>query len=263
MIRRYSRLYAHFVRFSFARALQFRVDFIFRMVMDCVYYAVQLAFFTLLFRHTGLLGSWTIDQVYIFTAAFLLVDAVNMTVLHDNMVSLPALVNRGDLDLLLVRPVSPLFLVSFREVAAASFLNVLIASGLLAWALARYPHPLGGGRILLFLLFLGAGLVVFWAIELSFVVPVFWLHTATATWELFFQVAKYAERPHQLYPAWLQRLLLSALPLGVVVSVPVHVLFEGAPVLRVLHVGAVVATSLLFVRWFWRRGLRAYASASS
>jgi rhomboid protease GluP len=50
-MRRYLTLYLYFLRFSFSRALEFRVDFLFRVVMDVVYYAVNIAFFmaTLLF----------------------------------------------------------------------------------------------------------------------------------------------------------------------------------------------------------------------
>ena len=42
---------------------------------------------------------------------------------------LPMLINRGDLDYYLVRPVSTLFFVSFRDFAANSFVNLVIATG--------------------------------------------------------------------------------------------------------------------------------------
>ena len=41
---RYLRLYAYFLRFSFSRALEFRVDFFFRVIMDTAFYAVNLGF---------------------------------------------------------------------------------------------------------------------------------------------------------------------------------------------------------------------------
>ena len=63
---RYLTLYAHFLRFSFSRAMEFRLNFFFRVVMDVVYYVVNLAFFTVIYQHTTLLGGWTLDQVYVF-----------------------------------------------------------------------------------------------------------------------------------------------------------------------------------------------------
>ena len=112
---RYLRLYLSFVRFSFSRAMEFRVDFFFRVVMDVVFYAMQLAFFTVLYRHTELVGGWDLDQILIFVSGFFLVDALHMTIFASNMWWLPMMVNKGDLDYYLVRPVSSLFFLSLRD----------------------------------------------------------------------------------------------------------------------------------------------------
>ena len=85
---RYVRLYLYFLRFSFSRALQFRLDFFFRVGMDIIFYAVNLAFFSLLFAHTGTLGGWSMDQVLVFVGgvffstllSFFLVPATYVTV---------------------------------------------------------------------------------------------------------------------------------------------------------------------------------------
>ena len=117
---RYLRLYLYFLRFSISRAAEFRVDFYFRVVMDVVYYAVNLAFFGIIYTQTAVVGGWTLDQAYVFVAGFLFVDAVNMTVVANNMWVLPQLINKGDLDYYLVRPVSSLFFLSLRDFAANS-----------------------------------------------------------------------------------------------------------------------------------------------
>ena len=57
---RYLRLYAHFMRFSFSRAMEFRLDFFFRIFMDTLWYAHHLVFFWVVYRHTSLLGGWTL-----------------------------------------------------------------------------------------------------------------------------------------------------------------------------------------------------------
>ena len=120
---RYLRLYLNFLRFSFSRAMEFRVDFFFRVGMDTIWYAIHLTFFTVLFRHTGLLGGWDFDQCLIFAASLFVADAIQMTVFSNNMWWLPIYVNKGDLDYYLVRPVSSLFFLSVRDFAANSFLR--------------------------------------------------------------------------------------------------------------------------------------------
>jgi viologen exporter family transport system permease protein len=260
---RYLRLYLSFLRFSFSRAMEFRVDFFFRVFMDATYYAVNLAFFSVIYRHTTLLGGWDLQQIYVFVCGFLLVDALHMTVFANNLWWLPIFINRGDLDYYLTRPISPLFFLSLRDFAANSFLNLLIACGLMGWSLARYPAPLGAGRILIFLLLLAVGNVIHFLFRLLFIIPVFWLHSNRGLDEVSWSLLKLGDRPHQIYRDWLRLTLVSVLPLALAVSMPAHVLFEGLTLARVAHIAIVALAMWAGVVAFWRRGLTAYSSASS
>ncbi len=260
---RYFYLYLGFLRFSFSRALEFRMDFFFRIFMDLAYYGISLAFFTILYQHTSALGGWTLDQVYIFICGLLLVDAVIMAVFSNNLWWLPIFINRGDLDYYLVRPVSSLFMLSLRDFAANSFVNMLMAGSLVTWALSRYPDPLGTVSIMTYFGFLGIGVIVEYLIRMIFIIPVFWLHSSRGLDEVSWRLSDLAERPHQIYSSWLRIAMITVLPLAFFGSIPAHVLFDGLTLGTLLHALAIVVAFSLFTLWFWRRGLRAYASASS
>ena len=75
---RYLRLYLYFLRFSFSRALEFRLDFFFRVGMDIVWYAVHLGFFSVLYQHTASLGGLTQDQVLVFVGAVFVAEALSV-----------------------------------------------------------------------------------------------------------------------------------------------------------------------------------------
>ena len=260
---RYLRLYAYFLRFSFSRAMEFRFDFFFRVFMDVMWYAGHLVFFTVLFGHTGALGGWTVDQIYVFAAGVFLMDALQMTLLSNNLWWFPIYVNRGDLDYYLVRPVSPLFFLSLRDFAANSFLNLLLAIGIFAWALARYPEPLGPARVALYVVMQVGGVFLFYVLSMFALIPVFWMHGGSGVREIFWSLHTFSHRPHRIYTGWVRRLLVSILPFAFITSVPVSVLFDGPSAGVLLHTAAVVGGAFAFMLWFWRRGLRAYASASS
>src|SRR5690606_38761263 len=125
----------------FSKAMEFRLDFTFRILMDIIYYVVNILFFKVIYLHTPVLAGWTEEQMMIFVASYLLVDAINMTFFSTNMWWLPYHINRGDLDYYLIRPVSPLFFLSLREFSANSFLNLLMALGIFTWTLATYSLP--------------------------------------------------------------------------------------------------------------------------
>lgn len=262
-MRRYLRLYLHFVRFSFSRAMEFRVDFFFRVLMDALWYAVHLVFFGVLFKETQALGGWSWDQVIVFAASMFLMDALQMTLFSNNVWWFPILVNKGDLDYYLVRPVSSLFFVSLRDFAANSFLNLLLAIGIFVWALVRYPEPLGAGRVALFVTLLLLGIYLFYLLSMMFLVPVFWLQSRSGLREIFWSLQRFGLRPHGIYGGWVRRILVSLLPLALLCSYQQEVLWGGSPLRVALHIAAVILCASLVLAWMWRRGLAAYASASS
>jgi len=262
-MRRYFRLYLYFLRFSFSRAMEFRVDFFFRIGMDLFWNATYLTFFAVIFLHTGLLGGWNKDQVYVFAGALFVTDALHMTIFSNNMWWFPIYVNRGDLDYYLVRPVSSLFMLSLRDFAANSFINLLVAFGILTWALARYPGGLGAGAVALFLALILLGAFINFVVGMAFNIPVFWLHNADGVRNIFWSLGSTSGRPHRIFKGLVLKVLTTVLPFALIASFPVDSLFGGEPAWTLLHMVVVAAAAFGAMVLFWRRGLRAYASASS
>ena len=262
-MRRYLRLYLYFLRFSFSRAMEFRVDFYFRIFMDSLWYAVNLTFFWVLYKHSSFMGGWSFDQALVFAAGVFLSDALHMTFFSNNLWWFPIFVNKGDLDYYLVRPVSSLFFLSLRDFAANSFINLLVALAILVWSLARYPEPLGPERIALYGALLLLGVFLAYVMNFLFLIPVFWMHNAMGLRETYFGLSRFSVRPDGIYQGWVRRLLTSVLPFALITSFPARALFEQHPGTIVLHMLVVTAALFLALQAFWRLGLRAYASASS
>ncbi len=260
---RYARLYANFLRFSFSRAMEFRLDFFFRIGMDAVWYLVQLGFFRILYLHTPVFGGWDFDQVFVFVAGVFVADAIHMTVFANNMWWFPILVNKGDLDYYLVRPVSSLFFLSLRDFAANSFVNLLMAIGILVYAVWSYPAALGAGSILLYLMLLGLGIALHYVIHMVFLLPVFWMHAGAGLREIFFSLDQYGMRPDGIFRGWIRRVIVTVLPFALIVSFPTRALFGGDRAAIVLHSLAVLVGAALVLGLFWRLALRSYSSASS
>ena len=260
---RYLRLYLYFLRFSFSKAFEFRVDFWFRVVMDAFYYAVNIGFYRVLYVHTDLLAGWDERQVMVFVGAYLVVDALNMTVFANNLWWLPIHVNKGDLDYYLVRPVSPFFFLTLREFAANSFVNLLLALGVLVWALSRLPVWPGPGELAVFAFMLVNGTVLYGLVHLLMLLPVFWIHSGRGLGSVFFLLTRAMERPDAIFHGWVRRILITVLPFGLMASFPTRAVLDEPTWSIVGH--AVVVTVIVFAvtLWVWSRALRAYSSASS
>lgn len=260
---RYARLYGYFVRFSVSRALEFRFDFFFRIGMDLVYYAVNLAFFKILFLHTSEVAGWTEPQVMIFISGALVVDAIQMTIFSNNMWMFPLLVNRGDLDYYLVRPVSTLFFVSLRDFAVNSFVNLVAALGILGWAVARYPGPVHAGQLAFLVALLFGGAVLHFLVKLIFLLPVFWSHSGRGFEQVFWGMTKMMERPDRIFTGWVRRTLVTILPFSIMASFPARLFIEGFDSSIFIHFSLILVLFGIAAIAFWRHALGAYSSASS
>lgn len=261
---RYLRLYLYFLRFSFSRAMEFRIDFFFRIFMDIFYYLINLGFYGVVFLHTDVLGGWTLDEMMIFVAGFLVVDAISMTVFANNLWMLPEYINRGDLDYYLVRPVSSLFFVSLRDFAADSFVNLLMASGIMVWSLMRYPETFPGHRIALFAAMIIVGAILRYFVRMAFIIPTFFTHSGRGFEMVFFHLNRFIERPDRIFYGSVRMILTTILPFCLMASFPARILLEEPFNYRLLaHFAAVTAIFAATVALLWRLGLRAYSSASS
>jgi ABC-2 type transport system permease protein len=260
---RYLKLYSYFVRFSLSKSMEFRLDFFFRVFMDTFFYVVNILFYKIIFLDTGMLAGWSEPQVLVFVSGYLVVDAINMTVFSNNSWWLPIYINKGELDYYLVRPVSSLFFLSLRDFAVNSFVNLIMALSLLAWALWQYPEPLGIGRIFLFGLLLVNGTFLYHLVRLLSIIPVFWIHSGRGFEQLFWGLSRSMERPDRIFSGWVRRVLTTVIPYSLMASFPARVLFEGINVNLLLHLALVTVAFWLFVVWLWKMGLKAYSSASS
>jgi ABC-2 type transport system permease protein len=141
--------------------------------MDIVFYALQYFFLKIIYLHTPILGGWNLDQMTLFVASFIFVDALYMSVLANNAWWFPISINRGDLDYYLTRPASSFFFLSFKEFAANSLLNFLLAISLLTYCLMTYVGSLNSLKTMLFILLLINGAFLYYMVCLIFLMSVF------------------------------------------------------------------------------------------
>lgn len=262
-MKRYFRLYLYFLRFSFSKAMEFRVDFFFRVFMDVIYYGVNILFFKVLYLHTPILAGWNQEQMMVFVSSYLLVDAINMTIFSSNMWWLPFHINRGELDYYLIRPVSPLFFLSLREFSANSFLNLIIAIGLFAYAIIFYSSPFTFSELILFLTLILNGALIYYCIQMLMIIPVFWTHNARGFMDLFYAMGIAMERPDRIYRGWIRKIFTILLPFALIASFPAKLFLEKFDWSTFVHLMLVSAGLWIVMLTCWKWGLKNYSSASS
>ena len=112
---RFTRLWLAFFRNSLTRDMEFKMNFIGNLFIDSIFYGSLFFFFSIIFSYVDALGDFSKDAVIIFLIITYLTDTVFIFFFGSNTFQVNRMVVRGDLDLLLLKPINPLFFISFRE----------------------------------------------------------------------------------------------------------------------------------------------------
>jgi ABC-2 type transport system permease protein len=255
--------YRALVRFSLSKSMEFRFDFFFRFIMDCFFYAITIAFFEVIFLHTESLAGWQRHEVLFFISGGLLIDAVYMTVIAKNIWEMPRLINKGELDFQIIRPVNTLFLSMSRYFEFASLLNIFVALGIMIYAIQLFPTTPNFFQMLGYFFLLLNGLIIFVCLRLFTILPVFWTHSELGFHMLFMSLEQLSEKPEVIFRGLTHFVFTTILPFLVITSFPARFFFGSLEVFEFIYMTLLTIIFMYLVKVIWQRGLRVYSSASS
>ncbi|PIS10800.1 MAG: hypothetical protein COT73_07395 [Bdellovibrio sp. CG10_big_fil_rev_8_21_14_0_10_47_8] len=259
---KYARLFAAFFKASLVADLEYRANFVTRIATDIFWYAAQIITFETLFRHTDRIGSWNLEQTRVFLGLLFVVDAFYMIFFHDNLDRMSDRVRKGEMDLLLAKPVDSQFMLSCQRMATALIGNLLIGLSWLSFSLYNLPgfQP---ARLLWLIFLIPAGLLCLYSVRFMFCSTAILFTRSENLQYLWFQVYKLGMRPDSIYFPWLKFVILTILPVGIVASVPARAILD--PPNFALFAWVVVWSFVLLYlsHRFWQWALTKYSSASS
>ncbi len=263
-VRRYLRIYAALWKNSVSREMIFKSNFLLWIVVELLWFGLQLSFIGVLYLHTESIGSWTKWQVVLLVGASHFIQQVFQAFFLINCTNLSELVRNGKLDFLLMLPVNSRFIISLRQVDLGAFVNALSAVAVMIYAGARLGLAPSAGQILGFLLLSTAGILIHYS--LMFLLATISFHTVRAqgfVWG-YYNLFQIARMPDEAFRGAFRIVFTFALPMLLVSNVPVRVLIGKldslALPLLLLTLGAVC---FAVSGWGWRMSVRRYTSASS
>jgi ABC-2 type transport system permease protein len=263
VIKRYTRLFMYFLQFSLSKAMEFRLDFSFRIIMDMFFYVIIFSTFKILYLHTPSFGGFTETEGIVFAASTMVFDSMMMIFLGNNMYWFPIYINKGDLDYYLIRPVSSQFFLGLREMAANSFFNLFMAIGVFIWSISQLGTPLPWINIFAFVCLSINSLYLYYLLRMTFLLPIFFTQSERGLDEIFFPIQLIWERPDGIFQGNIRNVFTYIIPVFLIISFPVRILLFGIQTEIILTIiGVTIGLSIVF-NFLWRYALKNYSSASS
>ncbi|MFN8791655.1 MAG: ABC transporter permease [Bdellovibrionales bacterium] len=261
-LKKYWSIFKAFVRASLIAELEFRLNFAMRIINDIFWYAAQIFTFEVLFMHTEQIGSWNRAQTRVFLGMLFIVDALYMIFLQENLDRFSEKVRKGDLDLLLSKPINSQFMVSLQRISVSCFGNFLIACGWFVWSLSQLPD-FNWWRILWVALLAPCGFAILYSIRFSVAALCLIFVRADNIQYVWYQLYRLGMRPDSIYAPWLKILVLTVLPVALIASVPARAILDPPETWVYVWTLTAAPLAVIFSSRFWRYCLKHYQSASS
>lgn len=256
------RLLKLFFTTSAMTQMAYRPSFVLAIIGKIGRMFLTFAVYQAIFLHTQAIHEWAVDDVLLLAVIYFTVEyLVVITFFRNLLYYLPDMIRKGTFDFLLVKPVSTIFITSFRVIDLFDFFASLPVVALWIYIFQRLSLTRQDGVVILFFLFVAV--VFVFALCLLFASFAFRIILGNGLGRLLEQILRVARFPTNIYPAPFTFFLSFLLPMAVVATLPVQIIrFEigAVPVLgTLLAVGGVCLLSIAI----WRYNLKAYTSASS
>lgn len=242
----------------------FKTNFIMWIVVELLWFGLQLSFISVIYLHTEHIGTWSKWEVVMLVGASHFIQQIFQAFFLINCTNLSELVRTGKLDFLLLLPVNTRFLVSLRQVDLGAFVNALSATAVMVYAARRMAYVPTAGEAAGFLALCAAGILIHYSLMLMLASTSFWTVRAQGIVWGYYNLFQIARMPDEAFRGLFKVVFTFAIPMLLVSNVPVRLLVDklssAGPLLLLL--GMAVAC-LVISELVWRASVRRYTSASS
>lgn len=263
-MRRYSSVYAAMWKNSVVREMSFKANFILWIVVELLWFALQLSFFAVIYSHTDRIGDWTKWEVVLLIGTSHLVQQIFQAFFLTNVTQLSDLIRTGKLDFMLLLPVNTRFIVSLRQIDLGGFVNALSALAVIGFALNKLNLVPSVGQAGGYVLLILAGVLIS-----------LFAHVAARDDQLldgarpgivwgYYSLFNIARYPDAAFGGFFKAFFTFAVPMLLVANIPARLLASTlATPGHMLLVFVMCAVCFAASEFGWRFALRHYTSASS
>jgi ABC-2 type transport system permease protein len=262
-MRRYLSLYRTLLRFSFMNFTVYPANFINGSISTVGWGIFQIISIRLLTLRTESAFGWNRDELTLLAVMYTVIIGMFHFLFTRNFDRFSRIIDRGELDFMLLKPVDSQFLATCFMQGMPNLLRVSIGSAILIgytlYAGIRIT-PLGAFGLIVFSVF---SLMMLYSLWLLYTTTLVWFPRLTNIIDFLYTINGMGRYPVEMVRELRNFVLFFLLPFSLTVATPLKVFLRSALDGDVLLL--VVISLVLFAasRMFWKFALRHYTSASS
>mgnify|MGYP004702203959 CR=1 FL=1 len=210
----------------------------------------------------GDMGKWHVYEIVFLYSFSMMVEALSQ-VFFDAIWYLGAMIRKGKLDIILIRPAGSLFQFFGSKMQLQASLSFLVSFFVLVFSIVRMDYVITGERIIYFMFFLFFCTILNSSILGIFNCANFWLVNAGEISSIVYKLRDFSKYPVFLFPVWIINIITYVIPFAVTSYYPtVFLLFEENYNIIGLLIGETITFFGVFVL-IWKKGIESYSSTGT
>lgn len=262
-MKRYFRVYTMLGRLSLETLLAYRANFVNSIVSSLSW--GLFSFFSVLLlvsKTTGVYG-WTPTEIILLTCGYSILIGVFHTLFSTNFDRMADLINLGQLDAFLLRPLDSQFSLSFWWVNYTSLTRILLGGGFLWYIIHTSAIPVTAVSAASFIVLVSVGIFLLYSVWFIVTTLLVWFPRMSNVIELLYSISGMARYPGEMYRHALGYIFFLFLPLTLIMTTPIKVLVRKSASWEMILLVVFTICFFMISRVFWKFALRHYTSASS
>ncbi len=259
----YARIWLTSARYSIARMLMFRGDFLIWTLVELFWMTVNLLMISVIYRHTDTVAGWTKYEMMLLVGTSLLIQRFLMGFFWSSIFEMGRNIRSGNFDFFIAQPGNVMFMATTRKLDPDSLLNSLVAAAVVIYSARQLGlHP-GAADIALYVLLVGCGVIIHYSMLVLCIAPAFWITSAQGIEGSYFTLSEFSRLPREAFRGVANVAFVWILPVVIVSNAPASTLLHGFDLRLIGWLLAVTAIWFSLAVFVFHRGLRRYTSASS
>lgn len=260
---RHLKLYFHLVKFAAMLETEYRFSFLLEILVEVAFFVATLASYSVIFTHVPTIAGWNRYQIMVlYGLNMILSETILGFVFIFNLRELPHKIVRGELDLILTKPVNSLFAATLWRPYFASIPSSLSGLVLTLYGYHQGHLPFHLSHFFLFILFFSCGHILAYSIGTIISCLSFWFNNAEPLPYLAQQFIFLAKHPYDIYQGIWRLIFLVVIPTAFMLSFPTQALFGQLSAYWLLPAIILAVGFLKLTSFVWAMGLKVYESAS-
>lgn len=262
------KLYSKFIMTFLKMKIEYRFGFAVELFANFTLFIVYFVGIKIIFNNFSEIGGWNYYQVlFLFSISWVSYSIAGF-LLWQPMLDMGRLIQTGELDIYMIRPISPLKYLVFKQFQYTFIARLVMGVAFLMISFQKVVNHIHLYNLMLLVVYLILGIIIHSSILICIGASAFWILSNYEFGNILtnsdYGLRTFTEYPLNIYPKIIQIILTFIIPYSFVNYFPAKDFINNdGSILGIVATLMVTIISIFIARYLWNTGLKKYESAGN